>query len=1045
MIVPVFAMVLSASAGGVAAPMAQTALARSQGAQGAPARPKGPCDLYNAASTPCVTAHSTTRLLLSSYAGPLYQLERRSDGRVLDIGLARSGGHADAAAQDRFCADTLCVITVIYDQSGKENHLYQAPPGPLYPGPAKGAFDESPIADMAPITLAGHKVYGVYIMPGMGFRNNNARDLPINDEAAGIHVVVDGKHYSNGCCFNYGNASTNGLAVGTGTMESVYFGTSTGWGSGSGAGPWIMSDMEAGLFSGYKAGINEANPSIDWRFVTGVFGGGGRNFWMLRGGDAQQGPLKTFYEGDRPGSRENADYFPMRKKGAIQMGNGGDNGNGSAGTFYEGVMTAGQPSVAVTDAVQANIVAARYDLPLLTQSRLVSFQPDGTAEWTVTFHNSTGAVASDVTLAATVPAGWAARPLTAASFAQVAPGASVQASFRISAPATNASAGFLMARANWLSEGRPRSDTNVQRVRSAQPVKINEVRFASGGNATDQFVELYNASSGMVDISGWTLTNTKTFFASTPLATVPRGTKLAPKAYYLLGLAASGLVAPAKAGDTAINLRAVDGLAAGQQIRVGGEVRTLTQVGTAAAVPTTIFIPVSTGPWLTVPAGSTNLPVANATGFAVGQKIGIDAGGRHEIATVTAVGKAATQTVLATAAAAGSRTIKVADVSNLSVGDVLTLGTGQRMERITVAAVGTPGADGTGVTLAAPLTFDNMIGVDVAGPGTGISFAPATRFAHRSGDAVQALGSGVVLDRALARPHPYGAPVLGPPMKSAGYQGPAPQQWFGDTLSIRGGSISLTDPSGKVTVDAIVYGSQQSNSSASGAITTPEIATLEGVQHQGGCIAVIPGAGSGPSAPATALAASAPGAPNRSVGRFPDGADTDNLCTDFVVQPATIAPQGATAGSTVIRVASVADFMPGQTITIGPAAAQEQAVIASVGSSGATVVRVGNEQGGTILQVADARGFTAGQAITISVGADAENATVAAVQGGRSGARITVRTPLGRAHAAGTRVAGSGITLTGPLQREHNDGAPITAELPTPGSANVYTRNRALR
>jgi non-reducing end alpha-L-arabinofuranosidase len=1046
MTMPVLAVVLPVLVASLAASSAQAAPAPQQATQTALARPPGPCDLYNAAGTPCVTAHSTTRVLLSSYAGPLYQVERRSDGRVLDIGLAPSVPIADAAAQDRFCADTLCVITVIYDQSGKGNDLFQAPPGPLYPGPAKGAFDASPIADMAPITLrGGHKVYGVYSMPGMGFRNNNARDLPINDEAAGIHVVVDGKHYSNGCCFNYGNASTNGLAVGTGTMESVYFGTSTGWGSGSGAGPWIMSDMEAGLFSGYKAGVNEANPTIDWRFVTGVFGGGGRNYWTLRGGDAQSGPLKTFYEGDRPGSRENAAYFPMHKKGAIQLGNGGDNGNGSAGTFYEGVMTAGQPAVAVTDAVQANIVAAGYGVPLLTQSRLVSFQPAGAQDWTATFHNSTGAVASNVTLAATAPAGWSARPLTAASFAQVAPGASVQATFRISAPASAASAGFLTAKASWLSRGAPRADTSQQRVRSAPPVKINEMRFASGGNATDQFVELYNAASETVDISGWSLTNTKTFFASTPLATVPRGTTLAPKAHYLLGLAASGLVAPARAGDTAINLRAIDGLAPGGQIRIDGETRTLTRVGTAATVPTTVFIPVSTGPWLTVPAGSTNLPVANAVGFVVGEKIGIDVGGRHEIATVTAVGKAATQTVLETAATAGSRTIKLADVSNLTVGDVLTLGTGQRMERITVAAVGTPGADGTGVTLAAPLRFDNMIGVDVAGPGTGISFAPATRFAHRSGDAVQALGSGVVLDRALARPHAYGAPVTASPVQNAGYQGPAPRQWFGDTLSIRGGSISLTDPSGQVVVDAIVYGSQQSNSSASGAITTPEIATLEGVQHQGGCIAVIPGAGSGPSAPATALAASAPGAPNRSVGRFPDGADTDSLCADFVVQPATTAPQGAVAGATVIKVASVADFMPGQTVTIGPVGSQEQAVVASVGSSGATVVRAGNEQGGVMLQVADVRGFTAGQAITIGEGADAEDATVTAVQGGRAGPRITVAAPLGRAHAAGTRVAGSGITLTRALQRGHADGAPVTAELPTPGSANVYARKSALR
>ena len=34
----------------------------------------------------------------------------------------------------------------------------------------------------------------------------------------------------------------------------------------------------------------------------------------------------------------------MRKQGAIILGNGGDNSNGSQGTFYEGVMTSGYPS-----------------------------------------------------------------------------------------------------------------------------------------------------------------------------------------------------------------------------------------------------------------------------------------------------------------------------------------------------------------------------------------------------------------------------------------------------------------------------------------------------------------------------------------------------------------------------------------------------------------------------------------------------------------------------------------------------------------------------
>ena len=124
----------------------------------APARPQGPCDIYGAARTPCVAAHSTTRALYASYDGPLYQVKRQSNGRTLDIGLVQpiaspapdGGGYADTAAQDAFCADTICVINVIYDQSGNGDHLYQAPPGPNFPGPAKGGFDTQPIADMAP-------------------------------------------------------------------------------------------------------------------------------------------------------------------------------------------------------------------------------------------------------------------------------------------------------------------------------------------------------------------------------------------------------------------------------------------------------------------------------------------------------------------------------------------------------------------------------------------------------------------------------------------------------------------------------------------------------------------------------------------------------------------------------------------------------------------------------------------------------------------------------------------------------------------------------
>ncbi|MDR3703307.1 MAG: arabinofuranosidase catalytic domain-containing protein [Candidatus Sulfopaludibacter sp.] len=990
-------------------------------------RQPGPCDIYGTAGTPCVAAHSTTRALYTSYKGALYRVTRQSDGKALDVGI-EADGYADAAAQDAFCAQALCTITLIYDQSGKGNHLYPAPPG-TFKGPAKGAFNTQPIADMAPITIGGHKAYGVYIMPGMGFRNNNATGIAIEDESEGIYYVIDGTHYDSGCCFDYGNSSTNGRAVGTGTMETTYFGTATAWGSGNGPGPWIMSDMEAGLFSGYNAKQNAADPTIDsWRFVTAVVDGGGGNKWDLRGGNAQKGGLTTFYSGIRPGSQTGNAYLPMHKQGGILLGTGGDNGNGSSGTFYEGVMTTGYPTEATTDAVQANIVAARYDVPRVSVSRVRTFTPGSSQDVTVTFTNTTGSAAASVKLSISVPAGWTAGA-PRAIVGPVGPGASVSGTFKV-ASAAAAGAGFLTGKAGWTTAtaGGKQFDTTAARVRNVLLVKINEVRFGAGAEPANQFIELYNASAGTVDLSGWTLIHAHSQWAPVRLAAIPAGTKLAAGGFYLLGLSSSGLAAPTNPGETTIHVRSTNGFASGQKIDIDGEVRNIVRVGTAAAPLTTLSVPVSTGPWITIPAGATNLPVTSAAGFEAGQKIGIDIGGNYELATVTAVGKPATQTTLAAAAVAGATNITVVAGSNIMEGDTLTVGTGGRKELVRVASAG------TGVNLAAPLKFDHMPGLDVSDTGTGVSFSPATKFAHRSGDAVQALGGGIALDRPLAKNHSYGATVLNPSVATAGYQGPpAPNQWFGGPLSTSAGSIALLDAGAVAVVDAMVYGSQQSNSSGNGTIASPEIATLVADQGQGGCIVVVPGAGRGPVQA---------DASNRSVGRFPDGADTGSLCQDFLIQPATTLPAGSPAGATNLKVAGVAGFDAGQTITIDTGANLETAVIAMVGTAGATTAGSAIDVGATVIAVANTTGFTAGQSITVDSGGNQETGVVASATGGRGGARITLAAPLTRAHAAGSQISGTGVTLTAALSRAHAGGTQVASSVPTPGAPNKYYPRR---
>jgi len=53
----------------------------------------------------------------------------------------------------------------------------------------------------------------------------------------------------------------------------------------------------------------------------------------------------------------------MHQEGAIGLGIGGDNSHASAGSFFEGAMTAGFPTDRAESAIQSNIVAVGYGAP----------------------------------------------------------------------------------------------------------------------------------------------------------------------------------------------------------------------------------------------------------------------------------------------------------------------------------------------------------------------------------------------------------------------------------------------------------------------------------------------------------------------------------------------------------------------------------------------------------------------------------------------------------------------------------------------------------
>ena len=208
------------------------------------------------------------------------------------------------------------------------------------------------------------------------------------------------------------------------------------------------------------------------------------------------------------------------------------------------------------------------------------------------------------------------------------------------------------------------------------------------------------------------------------------------------------LSVPAAAGDLNIKVGGVANFVAGGTLLVDGETATIATVGTQSR-NTTLFAPAA--------AGDTNVKVASTTGIAAGDTMRVEA----ESVTVTNVGTQGRNTTLAAAAAAGATNIRVGSVTGMAAGDTVHVDTGAARETRTIATVGTSGANGTGLTLTAPLDAAHAAGAPVQDLGTGISFTPALTSGHDAGAAILALGTGITLAAPLTQAHAAGAPVRG--------------------------------------------------------------------------------------------------------------------------------------------------------------------------------------------------------------------------------------------------------------------------------------------
>ena len=300
-----------------------------------------PCDIF-ASSTPCVAAYSTTRVLYRKYTGPLYQVTRQLDKTSINVGLLRDG-YANAAEQNDFCANTTCTITKVYDQSPNHNDLIPAPPGGAAHGPGPNGYDIPAVANALPVTVHGHKVYGIAISPGMGYRDNTPVGTAINGQPEGVYMVTSALHLNSKCCFDLGNAETNNLDNDAGHMDAINIMC-----HGNPCRPDAGLDMENGIYG---------HPPVPagTSFVTDMGANDGQHSYAIYQGNAQSGSLTS--TGIIPLPKG---YQPMKQEGAILLGTGGDNSNWASGYFFEGVMTRGMPSAKTMKTVQRDIVAAGY-------------------------------------------------------------------------------------------------------------------------------------------------------------------------------------------------------------------------------------------------------------------------------------------------------------------------------------------------------------------------------------------------------------------------------------------------------------------------------------------------------------------------------------------------------------------------------------------------------------------------------------------------------------------------------------------------------------
>ena len=152
-------------------------------------------------------------------------------------------------------------------------------------------------ATALPVMAGGHKVYGVFVSPGTGYRDDATTGVATQEsQPQGAYMVAsEPTHVNSGCCFDYGNAknrttSDNGNGhMGRGLLRHLVLSSPHATDPARGC----RRTWKTALFGSAATATIPTTAGNKSAFVTALVKNNGTTTYAIKGGNADSGGLTT--------------------------------------------------------------------------------------------------------------------------------------------------------------------------------------------------------------------------------------------------------------------------------------------------------------------------------------------------------------------------------------------------------------------------------------------------------------------------------------------------------------------------------------------------------------------------------------------------------------------------------------------------------------------------------------------------------------------------------------------------------------------------------